>query len=71
MNEEELVDKFEKHGVFVVYNKTLKLYQIMVNNLIFYLMPHDIESMSDEDAEVFLAKAVLYNMASKNFITFH
>ena len=64
MKAQELIDILTELGVLVVFNNNLRLWQIMIDDLIFYLTPQDLESFNREDLEMYMTKSMVTSLAS-------
>ena len=64
MKAQELIDILTELGVLVVFNNNLRLWQIMIDDLIFYLTPQDLESFTREDLEMYMTKSMVTSLVS-------
>lgn len=61
MDSETFLKKLEERRLFGVFNETLKLYQVMIDEQIIYITPSQVESMVDD---VDLESAILPHVIS-------
>lgn len=72
MNVEELKEVLEENGILYRYNDTLRLWQVMVDDVIVYIAPKTLELLSIDDFGVYLSSKMIVGLSLvDNYITLH
>ena len=67
MKPQEIADYLIQFGIFVVLNKNLNLYQVVVDDIILYVTPTELENMPFEDLDVFLSSQMIARYKNGEF----
>jgi hypothetical protein len=54
-----LKDLLDRAGVFYKFDETLRLWTIIAGDITFYIDPKDLESLREEDYELYISKQYL------------
>ena len=66
MTSEELVESLKEMGILTHFNETMKLWQVMINDSVYYLNERQVDDMTNEELDAFVYAKFIYELKEKS-----